>query len=155
MVTFGLPKLPTWNSMQKGCVISLVAFVRLFSSVCFQMSDQFACFRGCIVTLNAFVWLFSSVHYQMCPQIVCMSGGICHIGCICMTFLHCTMRSLYSRMPLYPICPCIRYRGINYPPVSTEFEVRSEILSQTLLIQGHILLPCSWYRGIKEGKSQN
>ena len=46
-------------------------------------------------------------------------------------------------------------QGINYAPVSIKFKVRSEIQSQTLLIQGDILLPSNWYRDIKEGKSQN
>ena len=68
--------------------------------------------------------------------------------------LHCTMRTLYSRMPLYLKRPCIRYRGIKYAPVSIEFERPGDILSQTLLIQGHNISPCSVYRGIKEGKSQ-
>ena len=30
-----------------------------------------SCLRGCILTLVAFVWLFSSVHFQMFSQIAC------------------------------------------------------------------------------------
>ena len=51
----------------RGCIVTLVASIRLFSSVCFQMCSQMACLGGCIVTLVAFVWLFSSVRFQMCP----------------------------------------------------------------------------------------
>ena len=58
------------------CIIALVAFVGLFSTVHFQMSPQMACLRGCIITLVAFVWLFSTVHFQMFPQTARVSGCI-------------------------------------------------------------------------------
>ena len=57
------------------------------------------------------------------------------------------MRTLYRRIPLCPKKPYICYRGINYTPVSIEFYVQGDIISQTLLIQGYNCLPCSWYRG--------
>ena len=60
----------------RGCIVTLVAFIWLFSTVCFQMSPQSACMRRCIVTLVAFVWLFSTVHFQMYPQIACIRGCI-------------------------------------------------------------------------------
>ena len=64
--------------------------------------------------------------------------------------VHCTMSTSYNRMPLY-----LKWlRGIKYAPVSIEFERPGVILSQTLLIQGHNISPCSVYRGIKERKSQ-
>ena len=48
-----------------------------FSPMCFfQLFPQIACQRGCIVTLVAFVWLFSTVCFQMFPQIVCTRGCI-------------------------------------------------------------------------------
>ena len=53
----------------RGCKITLVAFVWLFSTVRFQMSPQIACLRRGIVTLLAFLWLFSTVRFQMGPQI--------------------------------------------------------------------------------------
>ena len=43
------------------CIITLVAFVWLFSTVCYQMPRQMACLRICIITLVAFVQLFSTV----------------------------------------------------------------------------------------------
>ena len=52
----------------RACIVALVAFVWLFSDMDFQMSLQVACIRGCIITLVAFVWIFSTVHFQMCPQ---------------------------------------------------------------------------------------
>ena len=51
-----------------GSIVTLIAFVSLFSTVCFQMSPQSACVSGCIITLIAFVSLFSNVHFQMSPQ---------------------------------------------------------------------------------------
>ena len=60
----------------RGCIITLVAFVWLFSAVRFQMCPQSACLRECRITLVAFVWLFSTVSFQMCPQIVCSRGCI-------------------------------------------------------------------------------
>ena len=47
------------------CIIALVAFVWLFSTVRLQMSPQIACLRGCIITLVAFVWLFCTVCLQI------------------------------------------------------------------------------------------
>ena len=52
--------------------LTLVAFVRLFSSVYFQMCFQRACIRGCKVTLVAFMCLFPSVRCQMCLQMACL-----------------------------------------------------------------------------------
>ena len=51
-------------------MIILVAFIWLFSTVCFQMCSQMACrLRGSIVTLIAFIWLFATMFSQMNPQI--------------------------------------------------------------------------------------
>ena len=59
-----------------GCIVTLVASIRLFSTVCFQMCPQIACPGGCKVTLVAFVRLFATVPFQMFPQIACMKRGI-------------------------------------------------------------------------------
>ena len=56
----------------RGWLVTLVAFVWLFPTVCIQMPPQIACLRTGIVTLVAFVWLFSTVRFQMCPQIACL-----------------------------------------------------------------------------------
>ena len=56
----------------RGCIVTSVAFVQLFSAVYFQMYPQIACLRGCIVTLIAFVRFFLAVSFQMCPQIACL-----------------------------------------------------------------------------------
>ena len=53
----------------RGCKTTLVAFVWLFSTLCFQMCSQSACLRGCKTTLVAFVRLFSTVCFPMSPQI--------------------------------------------------------------------------------------
>ena len=48
-----------------GGIVTLVAFVRLFSTVCFQMSFQIACMRGSKVTLVAFVCFLPTMWFQM------------------------------------------------------------------------------------------
>ena len=58
------------------CKVALVAFVRFFSRVSFQMGPQMACLIWCIVTLVAFVWFFSRVSFQMCPQMACLNRCI-------------------------------------------------------------------------------
>ena len=60
----------------RECIVTLVTFMWLFSTVFFQMCPQIACLRGCIVTLVAFVWLFSTVFFQMSPQIAFLNGCI-------------------------------------------------------------------------------
>ena len=60
----------------RGYIVTLAAFVWLFSTVRFQMCLQIACMRRCKVTLVAFVWLFSAVRFQMCPQMACLRGCI-------------------------------------------------------------------------------
>ena len=57
-------------------IVTLIAFVWLFSTVRLQMSPQIACLRRGIVALIAFVWLFSTVCFQMLPQIACTRRGI-------------------------------------------------------------------------------
>ena len=57
-------------------IVTLVAFVWLFSTVRFQMCPQIACRGRCIVTSVAFVWFFSTVRFQMCPQMTCTRRGI-------------------------------------------------------------------------------
>ena len=42
----------------------------------FQVYPHMACPRGCIVALVAFVWLFSTVCFQMCPQSTIIRGSI-------------------------------------------------------------------------------
>ena len=66
----------------RGCKVTLVAFVWLFSTVRFQMRLQTACLRRCIVTLVAFVWLFCTVCFQMYLQIACPTGCIITLAAI-------------------------------------------------------------------------
>ena len=58
----------------RGRIITLIAFVWLFPTVCIQMSPQIPCLRGCKITLVAFVWHFSTVCFQMSPHIACREG---------------------------------------------------------------------------------
>ena len=44
-----------------------------FSPVCLQMSHQITNLRECMITLGAFVWLFSIVYFQVCPKITYIS----------------------------------------------------------------------------------
>ena len=63
----------------RGCIITLVAFFWLFSTVCFQMCPQMACLRRCIVALVAFLHhVFSNESSNHLPE----RKHSC-IGCIC------------------------------------------------------------------------
>ena len=70
---------------QRGCIVTLVAFIWFFSAVCFQMCPQMACLRGYIVTLIAFVWPFSTVCLHMCSQIV--GSGRCKVTLVAIVWL--------------------------------------------------------------------
>ena len=61
---------------QRGCIVTLVAYVRLFPTVYHQMSSQNTCLRRCKVTLVAIVCFFSIVYFQISPQITCWRGCI-------------------------------------------------------------------------------
>ena len=63
--------MPHQLACLRGCVVTLVAFVFLFSTVRFQMHPQIACPGRCKVTLVAFFRLFPTVYFQMRPQITC------------------------------------------------------------------------------------
>ena len=60
----------------RGSKVTLVAFVLLFLTVYFHMIPQRPCIIQSKVTLVAFVWLFSTVRFQMCLQIACPKRGI-------------------------------------------------------------------------------
>ena len=59
----------------RSCIVTLVAFVWLFSTVCFQMNPQIACLGRGIVALVAFMQLFSTVHFHMIRQNACIRGS--------------------------------------------------------------------------------
>ena len=94
----------------RGCIITLVTFVGLFSSMYFQMSPEIAFTRGFVTTLIALVWLFSTVRFQMCSQIEYMRGCIVTL----VAFLHCVFsnvssKHLYKRMQTYIGCICLTF----------------------------------------------
>ena len=97
----------------RWCIVTLVAFVWLFSFGHFQMNSQIACTIGCIVTLVAFVWLFSTV-FSNVPLNCLPEKRYSHIGCICSTFLHCVSSNVSSnglpeRMHSYIGCICLTF----------------------------------------------
>ena len=51
------------------CIITLIAFVWLFSTMCIQMGLQITRMKGCKAAFLAFVWFFSHVFFQMSLQI--------------------------------------------------------------------------------------
>ena len=55
----------------RRCIFTLLAFVKLYSTVRFQMCPQLVCPRRYKVTLVGFVWLFSIVRFQMSLQHLC------------------------------------------------------------------------------------
>ena len=59
-----------------------------------QMFSQIACIRGGIVTLVTFVRLFSTVYFQMSLQNSKHAKMQSHIGCICLTFIHCAFSNV-------------------------------------------------------------
>ena len=71
----------------RGCIITLVAFVWLFSTVFIKMVPQSACPNGCIVTLVAFVRLFSTFSNVLSNHLPEWMQSL--IGCICLAFLYC------------------------------------------------------------------
>ena len=74
----------------RRCIITLVAFVWLFSTVRFQMSFQTECMSRCKITLVAFVWSFPTMRFQMFPQIVCMRRCIVTlIACVWLYYILC------------------------------------------------------------------
>ena len=93
-------------------IVTLLAFVWLFSTVRFQMSPQIACLWGCKVTLVAFVWLFSTVRFQMCSQMACTRRGIVTL----VAFVCCSCRgwSDSELFVVYQIFRCVRISSI-YP----------------------------------------
>ena len=56
----------------RGCIITLVAFVWLFSTMHYQMCFQMTSIRGCVFALVAFVLFFYAVCFQMNPQMACI-----------------------------------------------------------------------------------
>ena len=70
----------------RGCIITLVAFVCLFSTVSFQMYPQFTCLSRCIITQAAFVWLFSTMYFQMCLQNTCIGRCIFTLAAFVLLF---------------------------------------------------------------------
>ena len=66
---------PQISCLRRG-IVTLIAFVWLFSTVNFHMCPQISWVRRGVVTLVAFVWLFSTVRFQMCLQIACQKRGI-------------------------------------------------------------------------------
>ena len=63
-----------WPAEAKNSKIG-IAFVWLFSVVCFKMYLQIAWLRRGVVTLVAFVWLSSAIQFQMCSQMLCPRRG--------------------------------------------------------------------------------
>ena len=120
-----------------GCKVALVAFVWLFSSVCFHVCPQTAFMIRCIVTQVAFLWLFSSVCFQMCTQIACMRtrlhlfnfSSFCVFKCVLKSF---AWEDAYSqRLYLFDFSlesSCSRFCSIatrkSLSPVAVSFKLR-------------------------------
>ena len=64
--------MPPQMARLRWRITTQVAFEWLFSAVS-------VCPRRCIITLIAFVWLTSSVCFQMCPQMACIGGRQLHL----------------------------------------------------------------------------
>ena len=82
-----------WHACQKQ--ISLAAFEPLSPRVSFQMSSQIACQNRCKVALVALVRLFSGVNFQMLSNYPSEQMH-CHIGCIFTTFFQSEFSNIFS-----------------------------------------------------------
>ena len=76
-----------------GCKVTLVAFIWLFSKVCFQMSPQITRPRRCKVTLVAFVWLFSTIFLNASSMYFYQRRHDL-IGCFSLAFSLCAFSSV-------------------------------------------------------------
>ena len=107
----------------RGCIITLVAVVWLFSHVCLQMFAQTACRRGYINTMVAFIGLFSTVGSQ--DEINCLPPTMhSRIGSICLIFLHCVFSNvstscLGQRMQSHTGCTCLAFLRCVFSNVSS------------------------------------
>ena len=93
----------------------------------FEMSPQIACLGRCIVTLVAFVQLFSTVVFSNepsnrifekmlvtlqctgCIHWICIHSLHCHTGCFCLTFSYCAFsndssKHLFDNMHSHTSC---------------------------------------------------
>ena len=73
-----------------GYILTLIAFVRSFSTVRFQMCFEISCPREGKITVATFVWLFSTVGFQMSPQMACLSE--CKVALVACVLLFSTVR---------------------------------------------------------------
>ena len=94
------PWVPWWRCSLKY-LITLVAFVWLFSTVCFQMCPQMACLRRGIVALVTFVCFFSTVCFHMSHQSACLNG--CKVALVTFVFLFSTVCFQMYPQTAFPI----------------------------------------------------
>ena len=83
----------SWNFFHGKINSNTGCICLTFSTVCFQMTPQIDVMRKNKVTLVAFVWLFSTVFSNVDLKILDQSRQS-HIGCICLTFLHCVFSNV-------------------------------------------------------------
>ena len=81
-----------------------------------------ACLRGSVITLVAFVWLYSTVSFHMDPQRTQSTQN--HIGCICSIFLLCVFSNvssncLHKRMHNHIGCICLAFPRCAFSNVSS------------------------------------
>ena len=111
----------------RGCMVKLLAFVRFFSTVCFQMSPQMANSRGCIVTLVAFI-CFVSTLWALCFCILDVSWHAQSHWLHLFGFLHCRFSNVSTKC-LYK--RMYSYIGCIFCPFSTVcFQMFPQIVCQ-------------------------
>ena len=116
-----------------GCIITMVAFVWLFSAMCFQMFPQIACPGGCIlhclrgwiVTLAGFVCFFLHCGFLNVSSNHLHKRMQSHSGYICLTFLHCVFSSgsancLHKGMHNHTGCICLTFRHCVFSNVASK-----------------------------------
>ena len=90
----------------------------------FHVCHQLACMNGCIATLVAFFRLFTAVCFSNVSSKRLHNMMHSHIGCICLTFLHCAFSNVSSnhlpvRMQSHIGCICLSFLHCVFSYVSS------------------------------------
>ena len=108
----------------KECIITLVAFVCFFPTVCSQVCPQIACLRRHIVTSGCICFLFLCCAFSSVFSKRSHNKMHGHIGCICLTFLQCVFSNdssnyLPGRMQSHIGCICLTFHQSVFSYVSS------------------------------------
>ena len=126
------------------CEVALVAYERFFSRVSFQMSSHIACQNRCIVALVAFQWLFP-VWVFKCFLKSSEWTYASHVGCIWTIFLKIEFSNVFSNWLSEQMHSCICTTFLH-----CEFQMCSQIVwvnrSKVALVASERFFPESVFK---------